>query len=167
MDGPLFLNLEEVLKLHASRIEKYGGDHGVHDLGLLESAIAQPYMGFGGEFFHLDVPAGWTRNTPQDEPSEMTVAALGKGSVYDFRLYAGFQRRPTLRASFTRSSDVIPARGAEAEQAPPGREGLCSTLPHSTGHRHDHPKEQTGNETKGGLAVVEHVFCTGGSANEQ
>jgi death-on-curing protein len=57
MNGPLFLTLDEVLQLHASRIEKYGGEDGVRDMGLLESAIAQPYAGFGGEFFHSDVPA--------------------------------------------------------------------------------------------------------------
>jgi death-on-curing protein len=56
MDGPLFLTLDEVLLLHASRIERYGGTDGVRDMALLDSALAMPQSGFGGEYFHSDVP---------------------------------------------------------------------------------------------------------------
>jgi death-on-curing protein len=56
VDGPLFLTLDEVLRIHASRIEKYGGTGGVRDMGLLESALAQPQAGFGDEYYHSDVP---------------------------------------------------------------------------------------------------------------
>ncbi len=37
-----FLSVEDVLTLHADQVEMYGGDQGVRDLGLLESAVAQP-----------------------------------------------------------------------------------------------------------------------------
>jgi len=50
-----FLELAEVLEIHQSRIEQYGGSEGVRDLGLLLSALAQPASGFGGEFFHKDL----------------------------------------------------------------------------------------------------------------
>lgn len=50
-----FLDLADVLEIHESRIELYGGSSGVRDLGLLQSAIAQPAAGFGGEFFHNDL----------------------------------------------------------------------------------------------------------------
>ena len=53
----LFLTLDEVLQLHASRIELYGGSHGVRDQGLLESALAQPSQSFGGTYLHEDMPA--------------------------------------------------------------------------------------------------------------
>jgi death-on-curing protein len=56
VDGRLFLTLHEVLQIHASRIEKYGGAEGVRDMGLLESALAQPQAGFGDEYYHSDVP---------------------------------------------------------------------------------------------------------------
>jgi death-on-curing protein len=56
MQAPLFLTLDEVLRLHASRIERYGGIYGVRDLGLLESALAMPRSGFGGEYYHPDLP---------------------------------------------------------------------------------------------------------------
>jgi death on curing protein len=50
-----FLVIEDLLLLHADQIELYGGEHGVRDIGLLESAIAQPRATFGGEPLHADV----------------------------------------------------------------------------------------------------------------
>lgn len=44
-----FLTLIEVLELHRRVIEQSDGAFGIRDVGLLESAIAQPRMTFGGE----------------------------------------------------------------------------------------------------------------------
>ena len=44
-----FLTLIEVLELHRRVIQQSGGALGIRDIGLLESAIAQPRMTFGGE----------------------------------------------------------------------------------------------------------------------
>jgi death on curing protein len=44
-----FLTLIEVLELHRRVIEQSGGAFGIRDTGLLESAISQPRMTFGGE----------------------------------------------------------------------------------------------------------------------
>ena len=44
-----FSSLIEVLALHRRIIEQSGGALGVRDFGLLESAIAQPRMTFGGK----------------------------------------------------------------------------------------------------------------------
>ena len=52
---PQFLTLEEVLKIHAYQVETFGGDPGVLNMGLLESALAQPRSGFGGQYFHPDL----------------------------------------------------------------------------------------------------------------
>jgi death-on-curing protein len=49
----LFLTLDDVLESYAFQIETYGGDSGVRDLGLLESAIAQPEAAFGGKYLHV------------------------------------------------------------------------------------------------------------------
>ena len=50
-----FLSLEDVLILHGEQVELYGGHHGVRDMGLLESAVAQPQAGIGGEYFHSEI----------------------------------------------------------------------------------------------------------------
>ena len=52
---PDFLALEDVLLLHGDQIDLYGGEYGVRDLGLLESAIAQPQATFGGNHLHGDL----------------------------------------------------------------------------------------------------------------
>jgi death on curing protein len=57
-----FLTLIEVLDLHCRVIKKSGGTFGLRDVGLLESAIAQPRMTFGGEDLYpslLEKAAVW------------------------------------------------------------------------------------------------------------
>ncbi|MDI6771672.1 MAG: type II toxin-antitoxin system death-on-curing family toxin [bacterium] len=54
-DPPVFLELEEVLEMHRDQIERYGGRLGVRDMGLLESALAMPRAGVGGQLLHADV----------------------------------------------------------------------------------------------------------------
>jgi death on curing protein len=44
-----YLSLETVLAIHRRSIERHGGDPGVRDLGLIDSALAQPRAGFGGK----------------------------------------------------------------------------------------------------------------------
>lgn len=41
-----FLSLDEVLEIHTRVIEKFGGEPGVRDLGLLESALYRPQSGY-------------------------------------------------------------------------------------------------------------------------
>jgi death-on-curing protein len=44
-----YLSLEAVLAIHAAGVKAHGGTAELHDLGLVESAVAQPRMTFGGE----------------------------------------------------------------------------------------------------------------------
>ncbi|GIK36450.1 MAG: death-on-curing protein [Chloroflexota bacterium] len=44
-----YLNLNEVLELYRLIMEQSGGATGIHNLSVLESALAQPRMSFGGE----------------------------------------------------------------------------------------------------------------------
>ena len=53
---PVFLALDEVLALQADQIERYGGEAGVRDPGLLSSALAMPQATFGGEWLHPTLP---------------------------------------------------------------------------------------------------------------
>ena len=57
MSEPLFLTLAEAVDIHADQIRRYGGQSGIRDLGLLESALAQPEASFGGEWLHGDLYA--------------------------------------------------------------------------------------------------------------
>lgn len=60
---PDFLAVEDVLYLHTNQIDLYGGDHGVRDINLLDSAVAQPQATFGG-------------NHPHEFPFEMAAAYM-------------------------------------------------------------------------------------------
>jgi death-on-curing protein len=50
-----FLQVDDVLLIHADQVERYGGSNGVRDVPLLESAVGTPQAGFGGEYLHKDL----------------------------------------------------------------------------------------------------------------
>ena len=52
-----YLALGEVVDLHRAILETTGGASGMRDLGLLESALAQPKATFGGVDLHTTLPA--------------------------------------------------------------------------------------------------------------
>jgi death-on-curing protein len=52
---PVFLTLAEIIEIHKDQVERYGGDSGIRDLGLLQSALAQPEASFAGEWLHKDL----------------------------------------------------------------------------------------------------------------
>jgi death-on-curing protein len=54
---PRFLSTDEVLTLHETAIDAFGGSHGVRDAGLLDAALAMPRQSLGGQFVH-DFPFG-------------------------------------------------------------------------------------------------------------
>lgn len=49
----LFPTLEEALDLHQKLIENFGGDSGVRDRGLLESALYRPQTGYYDDLLHM------------------------------------------------------------------------------------------------------------------
>lgn len=52
---PLFLTLDEVVRIHVDMIERYGGGQGLRDPGLLESAVSMARSSFGGHYLHEDL----------------------------------------------------------------------------------------------------------------
>jgi death-on-curing protein len=50
-----FLDKKAVMAFHHDLVKTYGGTHGIRDEGLLESALAQPQVSFGGEYMHEDI----------------------------------------------------------------------------------------------------------------
>ena len=55
MKAPVFLGVEDVLHIHEHGIALGGGSLGLRDNSLLESAVAMPQAGFGGEYLHTDI----------------------------------------------------------------------------------------------------------------
>ena len=57
MKNIIFLTTEDVQKMQRHQVDVYGGEHGLRDFGLLESAIATPQSMFGGKLLHEDIYA--------------------------------------------------------------------------------------------------------------
>ncbi len=66
-----FLSLEQVLAIHADQVRHYGGELGVRDLGLLQSALAMPRAMFGGQYLHPtlhEMAAAYVFHLTQNHP---------------------------------------------------------------------------------------------------
>lgn len=50
-----YLTVKDILLLHDLSIDKFGGSHGLRDLGLLESVVARPQSLFDGEDLYPDI----------------------------------------------------------------------------------------------------------------
>ena len=118
-----FLSVTDVLRLHADQVDVYGGQCGVRDMGLLESAVAQPQTAFGGEHLHRDIfemAAAYLFHIVQNHPfldgnkRAGVVTALvfldlngveinaPKGSIYDLTMSvaSGQADKPRIAAFF-------------------------------------------------------------------
>jgi death on curing protein len=52
---PEFLDIDDIIEVQQHLIETYGGEPGLRDSGLLQSAMAMPQSMFGGVFLHEDL----------------------------------------------------------------------------------------------------------------
>ena len=71
MTEPLFLTLDEVLAVHADQIRRYGGQPGLRDLALLQSALGMPETTFEGEFLHgtlFEMAAAYVFHVARNHP---------------------------------------------------------------------------------------------------
>ena len=71
IDIPDFLRREDVLFLHERQLAQYGGASGIRDMGLLESALAQPTATYGQQFLHptvWDMAAAYAFHIAQNQP---------------------------------------------------------------------------------------------------
>lgn len=82
-----FLSLAEAIAIHNDQIERYGGQPGIRDLGLLQSALAMPRASAEGEWLHADIyemAAAYVFHICQDHPfvDGNKRAALACGLVF-------------------------------------------------------------------------------------
>lgn len=54
---PVFLDVDDVLLIHANTIQREGGLDGLRDGGMLESAVAMARQKFKGAYLHRDLAA--------------------------------------------------------------------------------------------------------------
>lgn len=84
-----FLSKRFVVAYHKRLIDLFGGLHGVRDVGLLESALAQPEASFDGVWLHRDVwemGAAYAFHLCLDHPfldGNKRIAAVAMGTFLD------------------------------------------------------------------------------------
>ena len=57
MDGLIFVSVGDAITIHRRMVDDFGGDSGLRDRGLLESALAMPKAMFDGDYLHVDLPS--------------------------------------------------------------------------------------------------------------
>ncbi len=50
-----YLTTPQVLAIHDQMVKRFGGSHGVRDIGLIESAVERPRMTFDGKDLYPDI----------------------------------------------------------------------------------------------------------------
>jgi death-on-curing protein len=91
---PDFLELEEVLELHARQIEAFGGTLGIRDQGLLESAVGMPRATFGGQFVHeslIAMAAAYAFHIAENQPFLDGNKRTGLGAALVFLRINGYR----------------------------------------------------------------------------
>lgn len=57
MDGLIFITVGDAIEIHQRMVHDFGGDPGLRDRGLLESAVAMPRAMFAGDYLHPNLPS--------------------------------------------------------------------------------------------------------------
>lgn len=109
---PRFLSIDEVLTLHETAIDAFGGSQRVRDAGLLESALALPRQGFDGEYVHefpFGMGAAYLFHLCSNHPFVDGNKRVALATCIVFLRINGWNLAATEDAAFTAVLDV--ARG--------------------------------------------------------
>lgn len=93
----LFLDIEDVLAIHANQIRHYGGNPDIRDPGLLESAVSMPKTSFDGSYAHQDIyemAAGYLFHIVMNHPFVDGNKRTGTVCAIAFLKLNGIQVKP-------------------------------------------------------------------------
>src|ERR1041384_2338330 len=94
-----YLSLPELLLLHRRIIEQSGGPTGVRDLGIIESALAQPRMTFGGADLYpsiIEKASAIAFSLIKSHPFVDGNKRIGHAAMETFLLLNGYEIRATV-----------------------------------------------------------------------
>lgn len=103
---PIFLTVDDVMRIHEDQIRRYGGDLGTRDMGLLESAVSQPQAGFGDEYLHktvFEMAAAYVFHIAMNHPFVDGNKRAGAMAAYTFLMI----NRYDLDANETEFEDLV------------------------------------------------------------
>ena len=94
-----YLTLVEVLELHRTMLERWGGAGGIRDINALESALAQPRQSFGGQDLYPDLAtkaAALCFSLVLNHPFVDGNKRVGHAAMEVFLLLNGLELRATV-----------------------------------------------------------------------
>ncbi|QDU63880.1 Toxin Doc [Planctomycetes bacterium Pan216] len=95
--SPRFLTRDEALLLHGLAVAEFGGDPGIRDEALLDSALAQPRSTFGGKWLHehpFEMAAAYAFHLARNHPFIDGNKRIAWLAMRAFLLREGYQLRP-------------------------------------------------------------------------
>ncbi len=101
-----YLTLDEVLELHRMVLGQSGGAPGILNFGVLESAVAQPYMAFAGEEIYptlADKTAALAFSLIQNHPFVDGNKRVGHAAMETFLVLNGHE----LTADVAKQEEVV------------------------------------------------------------
>ncbi|MFH0898186.1 MAG: type II toxin-antitoxin system death-on-curing family toxin [bacterium] len=108
-----FLSVAEVVKIHKKMIYTYGGSVGIRDKGLLESAVFQAQVAFGGSYVHQDfyhMAAAYLYHIIKNHPFIDGNKRTGMVTALLFLKENGCEINLSLREFFTLAIDVAKSK---------------------------------------------------------
>lgn len=115
-----FSDKETVLAFHRDQIKTYGGEQGIRDEGLLESALAQPQATFEGEYVHDTVfrmaaayGFHFSKNHPFFDGNKRTAFV----AIYTFLYVNGYQLEADKKSLYAIMIDLANGKVEKEELA--------------------------------------------------
>jgi len=113
-----YLTLGELIELHRRIIEQSGGADGMRELGLAESAIAQPQMSFGGSELYptlAEKAAALCFSLVMNHPFVDGNKRIGHAAMETFLVMNGFELNAEIDES---ESTILRLAAGELERSP-------------------------------------------------
>ena len=115
-----FLDRQTILAFHRDQVKTYSGKQGIRDEGLLELALAQPQVSFGGEYMHetifeVAVAYGFhiCKNHPFFDGNKRTALV----AIYTFLFVNGFRLEAGKKSLFAVMIDLANGKLEKAKLA--------------------------------------------------
>lgn len=115
-----FLDKETILAFHQDQVKTYGGQQGVRDEGLSESALAQPQASFGGEYVHESIyerAAAYGFHICNNHPFYDGNKRTALVAIYTFLFVNGYQLQADRKSLYAVMIDLANGKVEKKELA--------------------------------------------------
>jgi len=116
VNEPIFLTLEEVLKIHARSLAEHGGSEGIREPGLVESALASAANTFhygGGDLF--DIAASYAFHLAESQAFVDGNKRTGVAAAMIFLARNGLYAQPAKWELYLAMIDIAKKQKTKAD----------------------------------------------------